>query len=104
MKTSTYQQRKKQRFRSADELVIAKNPAFTLENPLQRKLFEREYKKSAALYHDGQPDFEELLHRIQENLHQMWCYDNLVVADTMICFLHNHFRTDSIEQSVTLKL
>jgi hypothetical protein len=71
MKTSTYQQRKKQRFRSADELVIAKNPAFTLENPLQRKLFEREYKKSAALYHDGQPDFEELLHRIQENLHQM---------------------------------
>ncbi len=71
MKTPAYQERKQQRFRSADELLISKNPAFTLSAPKQRALFVREYKKSSALYYQGQPDFDQLLARIDEHLHDM---------------------------------
>jgi hypothetical protein len=71
MKTPEYQERKQQRFRSADELVISKNPAFTLSNPEQRELFAREYKKSSALYYQGQPDFDQLLARIDKYLNAM---------------------------------
>jgi len=71
MKTPAYQERKQQRFRSGDELTIAKNAAFTLSDPDQRDLFAREYRKSAALYYQGQPDFGQLLARISEHLNSM---------------------------------
>lgn len=71
MKTPAYQERKQQRFRSGDELAIAKNAAFTLSDPDQRDLFAREYRKSAALYYQGQPDFDELLARIGLHLDAM---------------------------------
>jgi hypothetical protein len=71
MKRQAYQDRKIERFRSGDELVIAKNPAFTLKNSEQRDLFAREYKKSSALYYQGQPDFDQLLDRIGKHLKSM---------------------------------
>lgn len=71
IKTPAYQVRKEQRFRSGDELVISKNPAFTLRDPAQRELFIREYRKSAALYYQGQPEFDELLERIGKYLDSM---------------------------------
>jgi hypothetical protein len=69
--TQAYQDRKMQRFRSGDELVIAKNPAFTLSDSVQRDLFAREYKKSSALYYQGQPDFDQLLDKISKHLNSM---------------------------------
>ena len=71
MQTPAYHERKKQRFRSGDELVIARNPAFTLSDSGQRELFAREYRKSSALYYQGQPEFELLLERIREHLNDM---------------------------------
>ena len=71
MKEQAYQDRKVQRFRSGDELVIAKNPAFTLNDAEQRNIFAREYKKSSALYYQGQPDFDQLLARIGVHLDSM---------------------------------
>jgi hypothetical protein len=71
MQEQAYQDRKVQRFRSGDELVIAKNPAFTLNDSEQRDLFDREYKKSSALYYQGQPDFDQLLARIGVHLDSM---------------------------------
>ena len=71
MRTPAYQDRKLQRFRTGDELVISKNSAFTLSDPEQRALFAREYKKSSALYYQGQPDFDKLLARIGEHLNSM---------------------------------
>lgn len=53
MQTTAYHERKKQRFRSGDELVIARNPAFALSDSSQRELFAREYRKSSALYYQG---------------------------------------------------
>lgn len=66
-----YKARKGQRFRSSDELVISRNPAFTLKDAAQRELFTREYRKSAALYYRGQPDFSEIIDRISTHLHSM---------------------------------
>jgi hypothetical protein len=71
MKEQAYQDRKVERFRSGDELIIAKNPAFTLNDSEQRDLFTREYKKSAALYYQGQSDFDKLLDRIGKYLNLM---------------------------------
>ena len=68
LQSQAYQERKAQRFRSGDELVIAKNPAFTLSDPEQRYLFAREYNKSSALYYQGQPDFDQLIDRISKHL------------------------------------
>lgn len=71
MKVPAYQERKIQRFRSGDELVIARNPAFTLANQNERQLFVREFKKTKALYYQGQPDFEDILSRIQDSIKLM---------------------------------
>lgn len=71
MQTPAYHERKQQRFRSGDELVIARNPAFTLSDSSQRELFAREYRKSSALYFQGQPEFEMLLERISMHLNYM---------------------------------
>lgn len=71
MQTPEYRTRKSERFRSADELTIENNPAFTLSDKNQRTLFAKEYAKSAALYYQGQPDFDEILSRIEQNLKLM---------------------------------
>ncbi|MEB2401945.1 MAG: nucleotidyl transferase AbiEii/AbiGii toxin family protein [Alcaligenaceae bacterium] len=66
LRTPAYQDRKAQRFRTGDEQVIARNPAFVLADAGQRERFASEYRKTAALYYQGQPDFGELLARIQQ--------------------------------------
>lgn len=71
MQTTAYQERKVQRFRSGDELVIAKNPVLTQSDPLQRDLFAQEYRKTSALYYRGQPEFDQLLAKIKEHLDSM---------------------------------
>jgi len=69
--TEAYEVRKAQRFRSGDELVIERNPAFTLHDPNQRNRFKVEYAKTAALYYNGQPSFEEILSRISQHIHKL---------------------------------
>lgn len=71
MKEPAYQLRKLQRFRTDDELVIEKNPAFLLENAEERKRFTVEYRKTRALYYQGQPDFDALLARIHRHISVM---------------------------------
>lgn len=66
-----YQERKAQRFRTGDEPVIAKNPAFTLANSVQRERFAQEYRKTGALYYQGQPDFAAVVARIHQYIDVM---------------------------------
>lgn len=66
VRTPAYTERKTQRFRTGDEQVIAHNPAFVLADLEQRERFALEYRKTEALYYQGQPDFEELLARIHQ--------------------------------------
>lgn len=69
--TADYEQRKRQRFRKEDELVVAKNAAFSLPDPHERARFIREYQKTAALYYQGQPDLTTILERIRQFAHLM---------------------------------
>lgn len=63
---SAYQARKVQRFRSGDELVIAQNAAFILDDASLRAQFAAEFAKTSSLYYQGQPSFEEVLDRIAD--------------------------------------
>lgn len=69
--TQAYVERKEQRFRTGDEQVIARNPAFSLENPAVFARFNAEYHKTAALYYDDQPGFDAVLARIRQYVGMM---------------------------------
>ena len=69
--TPAFESRKVQRFRRGDELVAAKNPAFLLEDPEERARFAMAYRKTSALYYQGQPDLAEILARIQLHIDKM---------------------------------
>jgi hypothetical protein len=69
--TPAYVARKVQRFRGGDELVAARNPAFLLEDREERARFASEYRKTAALYYQGQQDFAEILDRIRQYIEKM---------------------------------
>jgi len=71
MESPDYACRKAERFPKADEQVIAKNPAFLLENLAQRRQFVVEFRKTAALYHQGQPGFDAVLARIHQYIDLM---------------------------------
>jgi hypothetical protein len=71
MRTPAYQARKAQRFRTGDEQAIARNPAFVLADAERRQRFAQEYRKTAALYYRGQPDFEVLVERIHQHIDVM---------------------------------
>lgn len=64
--TPAYEIRKSQRFRSNDEPVAIKNPAFLLADPEERLNFSNAYKKTSALYYDGQPDLNDIMDRIHQ--------------------------------------
>lgn len=71
MRTPAYQERKAQRFRTGDEQAIARNPAFLLADADRRRRFAQEYRKTASLYYQGQPDFKVLLDRIHQHIDVM---------------------------------
>ena len=71
MQEPAYQERKAQRFRRGDEQVISRNPAFILTDDAQRRRFALEYRKTRALYHQGQPDFDVLMDRIRQHIDSM---------------------------------
>lgn len=69
--TSAYQEHKGRRFRTGDNPDIAQNEAFLLRNPETQSQYAREWKKTAALYYQGQPAFEEILDRIESFLERL---------------------------------
>jgi hypothetical protein len=71
LRQPAYALRKAERFRSGDEQVIAKNPAFILSDAAERQRFALEWRKTAALYYQGQPKFDELLTRIHHHIKAM---------------------------------
>lgn len=71
MRGPAYQERKAQRFRCGDELVIARSSAFILADAAQRERFAQEYRKTRALYHQGQLEFDTLIERIHQHIDVM---------------------------------
>ncbi len=70
--THRYEIHKKRRFPKVDyDLPIHKNEAFLLSNGKIRNEYTARYKKTAALYYQGQPTFEELLLRIKKHIKKL---------------------------------
>ncbi len=69
--TESFKQRKQERFPAAEELCIAKNPAFLFENLDEFEKLKKEYKATAALYYAGQPSFAAIASRIKEHLNEL---------------------------------
>jgi len=67
--TEHYIKHKEARFVGKDRgVIIAENEAFYLTSPNLKERFKQRYEATKSLYYKGQPPFEELLQRIQENV------------------------------------
>jgi hypothetical protein len=67
--TEEYLAHKQKRFPAADRAIpIVENEAFLLNDSLIKADYIKRYKETAALYYNGQPDFEALLERIKLNI------------------------------------
>ncbi len=70
--TAAYQAHKQKRFPAADLAIpMHENEAFLLNDQNIRMDFIRRYKETAALYYNGQPDFDTLLARIKANIEKL---------------------------------
>jgi len=70
--TAEYEAHKQKRFPKADlEIPISENEAFLLSEPEVWADFRKRYMETAPLYYNGQPDFEELLRRINSYLDRL---------------------------------
>ncbi|MES2457849.1 MAG: nucleotidyl transferase AbiEii/AbiGii toxin family protein [Bacteroidota bacterium] len=70
--TEAYHTHKARRFPKADYAIpIQENEAFLLGDKDLKASFVKRYKSTAALYYNGQPDFDEILERIQSKLAQL---------------------------------
>lgn len=63
--TEAYKKHKASRFPKKDlGIPIQSNEAFLLSDPKLRERFRQRYKQTASLYYKGQPDFDDLLKRL----------------------------------------
>lgn len=62
--TPEYHAHKLARFGKADEMNLAKNPAFTLPDLKIREKYAERFERSSGLYFRGQPTIEEILSEI----------------------------------------
>lgn len=70
--TDEYHAHKEARFPKTDlEIPIHENEAFLLNDPEQREAFKKRYIATVSLYYNGQPEFEELLARIKDNIDKL---------------------------------
>ena len=69
--TAEYHAHKERRFRNADNPVIAENEAFLLHDPQTKAAYSQAYKSTSALYYRTQPDFDEILAKIQTHISRL---------------------------------
>lgn len=70
--TQEYLDHKDRRFRGGDKKIpVPEQEAFLLKNSETRKLFEKEYKTTSALYYQGQIEFGDILNTILTNLDKL---------------------------------
>lgn len=70
--TEEYKKHKEKRFPAIDKRIpLNKQEAFILSNKVMQEFLEKEYKKTAALYYQGQLPFPKILELISENLEKL---------------------------------
>ena len=62
--TDAFKAHKAKRFRQGDNPNIAANQAFILSDPATRKLYEKAYAETSALYYQDKPSFGQILEEI----------------------------------------
>lgn len=62
--TDAYKAHKVRRFRKADNQNLAENQAFIISDPATRKMYEKAYEDSSALFYGNKPTFEQILKEI----------------------------------------
>jgi len=68
-KTAEYDAHKSARIKGGDKAIaIAEHPAFHLEDAKIRDNFREAYKATSGLYYNSQPDFDEVIARINKHL------------------------------------
>ena len=66
--TEDYRKHKKKRFSAKDlEVPISEQEAFLLKDTAIKERFEKEYKKAAALYYQGQISLNDILEKVWKN-------------------------------------
>lgn len=68
--TSTYEDFKKERFKS-DDTKISNGDALKLTDPEDRKNFEQEYARSEGLYYQGRPTLDQILARFAKDIERL---------------------------------
>jgi Domain of unknown function (DUF1814). len=71
IKTEEYQNYKKERFRSGDELTISKNEAFILSDKNTKGLYKKAYENAPALYYKIKISFEEIMEKIYLHINKL---------------------------------
>ncbi len=67
-----YEKHKSIRIKGADNLIqLKEHPALLLSVQEVRESFKKRYLSTSKLYYKGQPSFEEILERINSNLHNL---------------------------------
>lgn len=69
--TEKYQTRKSVRFRKGDNQNIAENEAFILSDPKTKNIYATAFSKTADLYYEGQPDFNEIIDIIHSHIDKL---------------------------------
>ncbi|MDP2653250.1 MAG: nucleotidyl transferase AbiEii/AbiGii toxin family protein [Candidatus Omnitrophota bacterium] len=67
--TEAYNKHKQRRFPAIDQKIpLSEQEAFLLKDPAIRERFEKEYKKTSALYYRGQISLHDILDKMLKNL------------------------------------
>lgn len=67
--TAEYLAHKKTRIKGADkEIPLHQHPALLLNDQVIRASFKNRYQSTSKLYYNGQPDFEDIISRIHDNI------------------------------------
>src|SRR3989338_1079222 len=70
--TEEYKKHKQKRFPAIDQkLPLSEQEAFLLKDTATRERFEKEYKKTAALYYQGQTSLNDILEKVSKNLDKL---------------------------------
>jgi hypothetical protein len=69
--TEAYKAHKAKRFPKADNQNIAQNQAFIISDLNTRKLYEKAYADSSALYYGNKPTFAEIFERIGKSIDRL---------------------------------
>ncbi len=69
--TTAYNDRKKERFRTGDNVTISENEAFLISDASTKEVYRNAFQTTLALYYGEKPDFDQILSIIQTHIDRL---------------------------------